>query len=143
MLDIRSRGNVSSFCRNLARALVTAVCRNVGNKTDDVPPCARACESMSQVTNGLFCRHGYCTSLFPRSWRGFYQDLTRLLGLVGPLAVRLLLLRSCARQTPQAQAESIAPALWLRVLELFTDRPLGSLDSAHPRDAHVGLHHPQ
>lgn len=39
-----------------------------------------------------------------------YQDLTRLLGLVGPLAVRLLLLRSCARQTPQAQAESIAPA---------------------------------
>jgi Transposase DNA-binding/Transposase DDE domain len=60
-----------------------------------------------------------------------YQDLTRLLGLVSPLAVRLLLLRSCARQTPQAQAESIMPVLLLRVLELFTNRPLGSLDSAH------------
>jgi hypothetical protein len=59
-----------------------------------------------------------------------YDDLTRLLGLVGPLAVRLLLLRSCARQSPQAQATCILPALWLRVLELFTNRPLHSLHSA-------------
>lgn len=59
-----------------------------------------------------------------------YQDLTRLLGLVGPLAVRLLLLRSCARQTPLAPATSILPALWLRVLELFTNRALHSLDVA-------------
>ncbi len=29
-----------------------------------------------------------------------YENLKRLLGLVGPLAVRLLVLRSCARQTP-------------------------------------------
>jgi hypothetical protein len=59
-----------------------------------------------------------------------YQDLTRLLGLVGPLAVRLLLLRSCARQTPSAPATSIMPALWLRVLELFTNLPLYSLELA-------------
>jgi hypothetical protein len=59
-----------------------------------------------------------------------YEDLTRLLGLVGPLAVRLLLLRSGARQTPLAPATCIVPALFLRVLELFTNRPLHSLESA-------------
>jgi len=59
-----------------------------------------------------------------------YEDLTRLLGLVSPLAVRLLLLRSYARQTPQVQATSIVPTFWLRVLELFTNRPLHSLESA-------------
>jgi hypothetical protein len=59
-----------------------------------------------------------------------YENLTRLLGLVGPLAVRLLLLRSCARLNSQASAASILPALWLRVLELFTNSPLHSLVSA-------------
>jgi hypothetical protein len=59
-----------------------------------------------------------------------YENLTRLLGLVGPLAVRLLVLRSCARQTSQGAATGILPAFWLRVLELFTHRPLHSLDSA-------------
>lgn len=59
-----------------------------------------------------------------------YENLTRMLGLVGPLAVRLLLLRSCARQTPEAPATSILPALCLRVLELLTHRPLHSLASA-------------
>jgi len=59
-----------------------------------------------------------------------YENLTRLLGLVGPLAVRLLVLRSCARQTPQVLPTCILPALWLRVLELFTNHPLHSLDSA-------------
>jgi hypothetical protein len=59
-----------------------------------------------------------------------YENLTRLLGLIGPLAVRLLLLRSCARQTPKAPATNILPALWLRVLELFTHRSLHSLASA-------------
>lgn len=53
-----------------------------------------------------------------------------MLGLVGPLAVRLLLLRSCARQTREAAATSIMPALWLRVLELFTNCSLHSLHSA-------------
>ncbi len=59
-----------------------------------------------------------------------YQNLTRMLGLIGPLAVRLLLLRSCARQMPQAPATDILPTLWLRVLELFTNSPLHSLASA-------------
>jgi hypothetical protein len=59
-----------------------------------------------------------------------YENLTRMLGLVGPLAVRLLLLRSCARLTPEAPATLILPALWLRVLALFTNRPFASLESA-------------
>jgi len=53
-----------------------------------------------------------------------YEHLKRMLGLVGPLAVRLLLLRSCARQTPEAPATTIMPPLWLRLLELFTNRSL-------------------
>ncbi len=59
-----------------------------------------------------------------------YRDLTRMLGLLAPLAVRLLLLRSTARQDPQVPAESILPAVFLRVLELFTNRPVHSLISA-------------
>ncbi len=59
-----------------------------------------------------------------------YENLTRMLGLVGPLAVRLLVLRSCARQNPQAPATNILPAVFLRVLELFTNCPLHSLVSA-------------
>ena len=59
-----------------------------------------------------------------------YENLTRMLGLLGPLAVRLLLLRSCARQTLQVPPAHSLPALWLRVLELFTNLPLHALDSA-------------
>ena len=59
-----------------------------------------------------------------------YQNLTRMLGLIGPLAVRLLLLRSCARLTPEVPATTILPTFCLRVLELFTNAPLHSLASA-------------
>lgn len=58
-----------------------------------------------------------------------YEDLTRLVGLLAPLALRLLQIRACARHAPDAPATTVLPVEIVQVVALLDQRPTASLSA--------------
>ena len=58
-----------------------------------------------------------------------YEDLTRLVGLLAPLALRLLQIRARARHAPDAPATTVLPVEIVQVVALLDQRPTASLSA--------------